>query len=379
MQQLSKWDAKTISQDQNSQAKGDGSDCILVEGEGSTTPKRAKAPVRTKRGASNSISVGTIVRDPDVDNTYAMTITNKCTLPIISDFNGEDSVGLAGDLVIVNCKKSGVCSAFEIDKSFEITEGGCLAALVADWNNEHPNVLVRRQLANDRWDQCSGPVESFPIESIGTIENHLLQELRSHAFIGFHFTSTDFCVPFVTAWFSARRRNANNSTFLWDRAKDPKMTVYKERYLSSLPCSLSRFDIVSTTSETMQALNIISNVEAMMLETVVDPNERKYELLILQYMPELQMANWNHVSVIILSNWRVCLAKSLHDDFSTYLHANLWYLDRFDFDNLMFQLAGTVEIFSMVQEYVGARRLHEILVRSHVCLSPVCVCVSRLC
>ena len=81
------------------------------------------------------------------------------------------------------------------------------------------------------------------------------------------------------------------------------------------------------------------------------------------------MANWNHVSVILLSNWRVCLAKTLQDDFSPYLHANLWYLDRFDFNNLMFQLAGSVEIFPNAEEFKGAQRLHEILVCP---LSRVC-------
>ena len=59
------------------------------------------------------------------------------------------------------------------------------------------------------------------------------------------------------------------------------MIQYKERFLASLPCSLSRFDIVSTTCETMQALNIITGVEALMVETFQDPNERKYELLVL--------------------------------------------------------------------------------------------------
>ena len=253
-------------------------------------------------------------------------------------------------------------SSFATDPSFEVKEAGNLAALVTDWNSEHPNVLARHQIASDSWDQCSGPVESFPVECVCTIENQVLEELRSHAFIGFQFTSSSISMPFVTGWLSARRRNENNSAVLWDRVKDPKMTQYKERYLSSLPCSLARFDIISTSCDTMKALSIISDVEALMVETFQDPNVRNFELLVLQYMPEPGVPNWNHVSVVLLSNWRVCLAKSLFDDFNTYLHANLWYLDRFDFDNLMFQLASTVHIFSTVEELRGARRLHEILV-----------------
>ena len=79
---------------------------------------------------------------------------------MIHDFDRDDSIALAGDFVIVNSKKSGV-SAFQFDQTFEITQGGCLAA-VTDWTNDHPNVLVRRHLASDKWNQCSGPVESFP-------------------------------------------------------------------------------------------------------------------------------------------------------------------------------------------------------------------------
>ena len=175
---------------------------------------RARGSTRSKQGMAVAVSVGKIVDDPQVDSSYPVSITRKCNLPMIHDFDGEDIIAVAGDFVIVNCKKSSVCSAFEIDKTFEITQGGCLAALVCDWTNDHPNVLVRRQLANDKWDQCSDPVETFSIEHVGTIENHLLDELRSHAFLGFHFTSSDFSMPFVITWFSALRRNANNSGFL---------------------------------------------------------------------------------------------------------------------------------------------------------------------
>ena len=248
-----------------------------------------------------------------------------------------------------------------VDENFHVTMGGELAALVDDWTEDGSEIYARRQKSNDDPLSSSGAVEIFPVSAVATVENHLLDELKAHAFCGFHFTSTSPMVPFVTAWLSVHRKDANHSNHDWNPKLDPKMKQLKSLYIESLPSSMNRFDVVVCSAAAMANLKFISEAEKVIACTYPEPLHN-FECLILQFLPELGCPNWNHVNVVFVSNWRFILSKRGEDDFKSYLNDNLWYLSRIDFEDLLFQIAASIEVFKDLESLKGARLIHDILV-----------------
>ena len=296
-----------------------------------------------------------------------MKLTSSCRIPKISDLcSGEENnvIAYAGDFVLVNCSATKLPAPFAVDPSFEIYEGGELAALVLDWTDDISEIMVRRQVSTDSSRQCTGACEIFQLGNIATVESHLIAQTQCHAFTGFSCTSTEWKIPMITSWMSSRRKDENHLEYTWDQGKDPQMKKLKSIFLETLPCSLSRFDIVQTKDATMPELAFISDVELKMLGTLSDPKLRNFELLILQLLPEVDTPNWKKVNVIFISNWRAVAAKTCNDDFDVFLRANTWYLDRFDFEDALFQQSATIEELESVAELKAAHTLHDILVRT---------------
>jgi hypothetical protein len=290
-----------------------------------------------------------------------MKLTKSCNIPVNSDLVSDSVISYTGDFILVNVTETVLSPSFKVDGSFEVAMGGEIAALVADWTEDSTEVMARRQKSNDEFLACSGAVEIFPLSAIATVENHLLEELKAHAFCGFHFTSTGPQFPFVTSWMSVHRKDANHSTHEWNPKSDPKMKDLKIKYIESLPCSINRFDVVLCSAAAMANLKFISEAEKVIACTYPDPLQN-FECLILQFLPEFGCPNWNHVSVLFMSNWRIVLSKRGCDDFQDYLNDNLWYLSRNDFEDLMFQIAASIEVFTDLESLKGARLIHEVLV-----------------
>ena len=68
------------------------------------------------------------------------------------------------------------------------------------------------------------------------------------------------------------------------------------------------------------------------------------------------------VSVLFVSNWRLALSKRMRDDYAGFLKANLWYYDRFDFEDLLFCLGSKIASLESMEELDGAMFLHNSLV-----------------
>ena len=294
-----------------------------------------------------------------------MKLTNSCRIPKINDLSadeGQNVIAYAGDFVIVNCFRAKLPDHFAVDPNFEVFEGGEVAALVLDWTDDSGEVMARRQVSTDSCRVCSGACEIFQLANVSTVENHLIGQTQCHSFAGFSCTSTEWKLPLITSWMASRRKDANHVDYDWDSAKDPQMKKLKSIFLETLPCSLSRFDIVQTKAETMHQLAFISEIELQMLATFSDAKLRNFELLILQLLPEPDTPNWKKVNVIFISNWRAAVAKICHNDFDEFLRANVWYLDRFDFEEVLFQQSATIDAFESVEELKAAQSLHDILV-----------------
>ena len=313
-----------------------------------------------------SRSSGKVLDGQEVDETFPLKLTESCVLSIINDLSSDNVIAYTGEFIMVNGSETKLGAQFSVPESLRLKESGELAALVSDWTEDSTEVYARRQLATDTWSSCSGPVESFVESEVCPCENHLLQELQANAFTGFMTTSLDWKTPFVSIWFSSRRKDANHQNFKWDPKLDPRMVQYKSIYLETLPSAISRFDIIESSSESMFELKFITEAERVIVDSADDPKLRSFEFLVLQYLPEPGVANWNHVAVVFVSNWRHVLAKTIQEDFSSFLQANLWYLDRSDFEDQLFRMAASVHVMTHVEELIGALRLHEILVMLHV-------------
>ena len=320
-------------------------------------------PRRTNRRGrpASSKSMGRLSDDPDIDTKRPLRLTKSCNIPINHDLTGERVVCFSGDFVLVNVSSTKLSATFLVDDSFEVAMGGELAALVEDWTEDSTEIVARRQRSNDDPLASSGAVEIFPLSAVATVENHLLEELKAHAFCGFHFTSTSPQVPFVTAWLSVHRKDANHSEHVWNPKLDPKMKQLKTLFIESLPSSMNRFDVVVCSAAAMANLKFITESEKLIACTYPEPLHN-FECLILQFLPELGCPNWNHVNVVFLSNWRIVLSKRSEDDFPCNLDDNLWYLSRNDFEELLFQIAASIEVFKDLESLKGARLIHEILV-----------------
>ena len=308
-----------------------------------------------------SKAMGRLSDNPDIDRLRPMKLTKMCNIPIVNDLTNERVICFAGDFVLVNVAPSTLSSNFAVDESFAVFMGGELAALVDDWTEDSTEIEVRRQKSNDDKLACSGAVEIFPLSAVATVENHCLVELKAHAFCGFHFTSTSPRVPFVTAWLSVHRKQADHSSHVWNGKTDPTMRRLKSLYIESLPCSINRFDVVVSSAVNMENLKFISEVERVALGTYPDALHN-FECLILQFLPEVGCPNWNNVFVVFLSNWRIALSKRGEDDFPAYLNANLWYLSRGDFENFLFQVCASIEVQSDLESLRGARMINDIFV-----------------
>ena len=308
-----------------------------------------------------SKAMGRLSDNPDIDRLRPMKLTKMCNIPIVNDLTNERVICFAGDFVLVNVAPSTLSSNFAVDESFAVFMGGELAALVDDWTEDSTEIEVRRQKLNDDKLACSGAVEIFPLSAVATVENHCLVELKAHAFCGFHFTSTSPRVPFVTAWLSVHRKQADHSSHVWNGKTDPTMRRLKSPYIESLPCSINRFDVVVSSAVNMENLKFISEVERVALGTYPDALHN-FECLILQFLPEVGCPNWNNVFVVFLSNWRIALSKRGEDDFPAYLNANLWYLSRGDFENFLFQVCASIVVQSDPESLRGARMINDIFV-----------------
>ena len=318
-------------------------------------------PKRLSRRPSGSKQLGRLSDDPQIDNLRPLSVTKQCNIPIIQDLTSERVVCFAGDFVLVNVTPTKLNTLFQVVQNFEADMGGELAALVEDWTEDSHEILARRQKSNDSPFSCSGAIEIFPLSAVASVENHLLEELKSHAFCGFHFTSTVPQVPLVTAWLSVNRKDANHSNHEWDSKKDPKMKHLKAVFVESLPCSINRFDIVVSSAETMQNLHWITEPELAVVHTYPEALQN-FECLVLQFLPEIGCPNWNHVNVVFVSNWRIVLSKRGSEDFREFLLENLWYLSRADFEDFLFQIAGSIRLFDGLDALKGGRLIHEILV-----------------
>ena len=217
--------------------------------------------------------------------------------------------------MLVNCVEHSLSLDFKVDESYSVSVGGEVAALVVDWRSDSAEVWARRQCSTDTALQCSGAVEIFQQSSACTLEQHIIGETQCHAYTGFVTSSTDWKVPFLTSWMSSRRRDANHLDYKWDQKSDPQMKKLKSMFVSSLPCSLARFDIVRSSKESMHELAFISEAEKDGFDAIEDQSLHQFELLVLQFLPEENAPNWKRVNVIFLSYWRVLATKRLQDDF----------------------------------------------------------------
>ena len=313
---------------------------------------------------------GRVCPEPNIDERFSLALTKKCTVPKLSDVHGESLIAAAGSFVVVNSEEYTMESHFQVSTDFTPHRGGELAALVADWDDLSVEIYARRQVHGDAFNECSGAVEIFPLKHVSHVENHVDADAcaKTHAFSGFKFTSSQWVAPFWTGWFASRRKDAMNEEVEWDPKKDATMKAFKNAYLESLPCYISRFDLVTCSAESMLALDFISEAEKLMLTT--DENGPldatcDFELLIVQFLPQ-EGANLRFVCVVFLSNWRLVLSKRMRDDYAEFLKANLWYYDRFDFEDLMFRLGSKVGTLQSMDDLEGAMFLHNSLVRQNL-------------
>ena len=262
----------------------------------------------------------------------------------------------------MNCASHSLPKEYAVDESYNVFVAGEVAALVVDWRVDSVEVWARRQNSSDRALQCSGAVEIFQLSSVCAVEQHIIGETQCHAYTGFVSTSSDWKTPFITSWMSTRRRDANHLDYKWEQKTDPQMKKLKSVFLSSLPCSLARFDIVRSSKESMHELAFISDLEKQGFEAVDDPCLHNFELLVLQFLSEVNAPNWKRVNVIFVSNWRVLASKRLTEGFGDFLLENTWYLERFDFDDLMFTLGANVAVLENVEDLKIAETVHDILV-----------------
>ena len=324
--------------------------------------KKASRRPQRKSGALETKSTGRLTSDPNIDSSLPLKLTLKCRIPKVTDVSDDKIVAYQGDLVLVNCVFHKLDSDFKVDENYAVYVGGELAGLVQDWHEESSEVWARRQCSSDSAQQCSGAVEIFQVSSACTVETHIIGETQCHAYTGFISSSTAWKLPFITSWMSTRRRDADNQNYTWDERADPHMKTLKTAYLASLPCSLARFDIIRTSSTSMQELAFITDTEGAMINTIEDESLHNFELLVLQFIPEDVSPNWRRVNVIFLSNWRLLAAKRMSEGFDAFLSANLWYLERFDFDDTMFTLGANVGVFESLDELRAAEIFHDILV-----------------
>ena len=346
------------------------------------TARGAAAKRNSRQGCSSRKKYGRLCSE----QTSPVSLTKQCRFPRINDLTTDRVIAYAGDFIIINCTRCTLPKQFLVETSFECFEGGELAALVEDWDEDSKEVRARPQLSSDGPNEASGAVYIFGLDNVCTIDNHVIRLLQSHAFTGFIFTSTTWICPFLTSWMASRRKDSNLSSYEWDASKDPKMKLYKAKFLETLPCCISRFDVIKTTADAMLQLKFISDVELEMIK-LVDESRRDFEFLVLQYIPEVSSPNFKHVSIIFLSNWRTIMSKSGHDDWNEYLIANLWYFDRFDFEDLMFQLASATVTIDSISELKAAYLMHEVLVGHCVLVRKYCLnfvfsspgCLERLC
>ena len=295
------------------------------------------------------------------EQSIPVSLTKECRFAKINDVTSDRVIAYAGDFIMINCTSCKLPEQFLVEPTFECFEGGELAALVQDWNEDSKEVWARPQVSSDGPFSCSGPIYIFGLDNVSTIDNHVVRLLQTHAFTGFIFTSTAWICPFVTSWMGSRRKDSNLSSYEWDSVNDPKMKLYKSKFLETLPCCISRFDVIKTTSDAMFELKFISELELSMIN-LVDETRRDFEFLVLQFLPEVGSPNFKHVNVVFVSNWRTIMSKSGHDDWKEYLLANLWYFDRFDFEDLLFQLASSIVTIDSLSELKAAYLMHDVLV-----------------
>ena len=325
-------------------------------------PTTAARGRRRRRQPENRKSNGRLTSNPNIDKQYPLSLTKMCHIPKLHDISDPNTIAIAGDLIIVNCAPTTLPEIFKVDGTFKVFEGGELAALVHDWTDDLKEVSARRQISSDSSRECTGAVEIFQLSHVCTLENHVIGETLCHSFTGFATTSVEWNVPFLTSWMASRRKDADHQNYTWDSSKDPGMKALKNVFLETLPCSLARFDIIQAKVSTMHELAFITESEVAVLNTYSQEALRNFELLVLQFLPECGAPNWKKINVIFISNWRVVVAKTCDNDFKDYLLANTCYLDRFDFEDTLFQLSATVGIFEDISELKSASTLHDILV-----------------
>ena len=323
---------------------------------------------RSSRSTKDLKRFGRVCAEPKIDERFPLALTKKCTVPKLTDLHGESLIAAAGNFVMVNSEEYTMESHFQVSSDFLPHRGGELAALVVDWDDLSVEIYARRQVHGDAFDECTGAVEIFPLKHVSHVENHVDADAsaKTHAFSGFKFTSSALLAPFWTGWFASRRKDAMNLDVQWDSKKDPSMKLFKNSYLESLPCYLGRFDVISSTAASMEALDFISEAEKSMISIdeeggSAESTGRDFELLILQFIPQTG-ANMRFVSVVFLSNWRLALSKRMKDDYAEFLKANLWYYDRFDFEDLLFRLGSQVASLESTEDLDGAMFLHNSLV-----------------